>query len=69
MPPHAARSICDPTRFCEERRTGDRMAAHRKSDRRRDGLCEGGLRKRGTFLFRSNQSLKSEFKRKEIKEQ
>jgi hypothetical protein len=25
----------------------DRMAAHRKLDRRRVDLCEGGLRKRG----------------------
>ena len=27
------------------RTTGDRMAAHRKSDRRRDDLCAGGLRR------------------------
>ena len=28
--------------------TGDRMAAHRKLDRRRDDLCGGGLRKRAS---------------------
>ncbi|SRR6266581_1081330 len=28
--------------------TADRMAAHRRLDRRRDGLCAGGLRKRAT---------------------
>jgi len=30
--------------------TPDRMAAHRKSDRRRGYLCAGGLRKRAFFL-------------------
>jgi hypothetical protein len=30
--------------------TGDRMAAHRKFDRRRDDRCAGGLRKCGVLL-------------------
>jgi hypothetical protein len=37
--------------------TADRMAEHRKSDRRRDDLCAGGLRKRGCRKPRSIESI------------
>jgi hypothetical protein len=30
---------------------GDRTAAHRKSERRRDDLCAGGFRKSGQIIF------------------
>jgi hypothetical protein len=39
--------------------TADRMAAHRKSDRRRDDLCEGALRKRGRLSSNCHQSVKT----------
>ena len=35
------------------RTTVDRMAGHRKLDRRRDDLCAGGLRRRAPDIFRN----------------
>jgi hypothetical protein len=56
---HSRRNVCDldsasvvrAAIICEARRTtADRMAAHRKSDQRRDDPCAGGLRKRVSSL-------------------
>ena len=43
---NAARNRLRSRRRSARHTTADRMAAHRKSDRRRDDLCAGGLRKR-----------------------
>jgi hypothetical protein len=47
---------CDASRnrlHLARRTTADRVPAHRKSDRRRDDLCEGGLRKNTSDIFRN----------------